>query len=694
MNTLKRISAIVLALVMVLSLGVTVFAAEPVTEQGPFTITINKKTTDVAGGVDNAKHTYEAYQVFAGTVAKDGDKVTLSNIEWGNGLDIWQADGKTLDTTKYGKLIEELQKIDIGTDGVSNKPFASITTDTTAEKIAEILNDTTKLAKNHPLAQKFADAVSLHLSSTHYDSTEDDYSYEIEVPNGGYYLIKDKDNSLKDGESAYTDFVLEVVHSLTVTAKADAPELDKVIVEEGEDVKQNEVSIGDTITYKLKSKVPDMEGYNYYKFVVTDTFSEGLTFDGATAYDELTKKGMKVTIDGQPLTLCSGENHGEDGHACDYYVNVKDGGVIEIVFVNFIQYADKKGKDIVITYTATLNEKAKVTKEGNENKADLDFSNNPNYKYDKDTDEFKPDEPKGETPESKTTTWTTGAKIYKYYLEDEQNRDAKTALAGAQFTISGEKLNKVVEYGSVFLAESDKNNETKLEELGVKSADAASAEYKYWKLTNGSYTTTSPTTEGIDKTQYEGYTDDDHINELTKYALVDFTKVQTQASGTITLEGYTDEDGNIVFDGLEAGTYHITEVTAPNGFNKLKEDIILEIDCVWDTDHYDWYYRYYKAGTQVESGKPSDENGLETIENYTGDSKWTKYYCKTTGENDAECVVEIENKQGLELPSTGGMGTTIFYIVGGLMLVVALAVCVAKVMAPKAVSTKLTAENI
>jgi LPXTG-motif cell wall-anchored protein len=39
---------------------------------------------------------------------------------------------------------------------------------------------------------------------------------------------------------------------------------------------------------------------------------------------------------------------------------------------------------------------------------------------------------------------------------------------------------------------------------------------------------------------------------------------------------------------------------------------------------------------------------------------------------------EVENKSGIELPETGGIGTTIFYIVGGLLAVAAVVLLVTK----------------
>ena len=46
--------------------------------------------------------------------------------------------------------------------------------------------------------------------------------------------------------------------------------------------------------------------------------------------------------------------------------------------------------------------------------------------------------------------------------------------------------------------------------------------------------------------------------------------------------------------------------------------------------------------------------------------------------NGATGTVEIENNTGTELPSTGGVGTTIFYVIGGLLMAVAVVLLVTK----------------
>ena len=103
--------------------------------------------------------------------------------------------------------------------------------------------------------------------------------------------------------------------------------------------------------------------------------------------------------------------------------------------------------------------------------------------------------------------------------------------------------------------------------------------------------------------------------------------------------GYVDENGVLTFEGLGEGTYTITELVAPNGYNLLKDPITITITANATLEGCTW---------TVKNG----ETGL-------------------TAGADHLFAFDVENNSGTELPSTGGTGTTIFYILGSLLVVVA-----------------------
>lgn len=96
-------------------------------------------------------------------------------------------------------------------------------------------------------------------------------------------------------------------------------------------------------------------------------------------------------------------------------------------------------------------------------------------------------------------------------------------------------------------------------------------------------------------------------------------------NGTIT-DITTPGDGKFTIQGLGAGTYYLTEIKQPDGYNKLAKSVKVEIDV----------------------------NGAITVDGklITGVDK----------------LVKVENKTGKVLPSTGGAGTTMIYLIGGALV--------------------------
>ncbi len=112
---------------------------------------------------------------------------------------------------------------------------------------------------------------------------------------------------------------------------------------------------------------------------------------------------------------------------------------------------------------------------------------------------------------------------------------------------------------------------------------------------------------------------------------VTYTVATTEQIKTVS----TITAGQVKIVGLAAGKYYLEEIKAPEGYNKLLNDVEITID----------------------------DTGKVTIKG-----------------NDAVTSnqVKIENKQGTELPSTGGIGTTIFYVVGGLLMTAAVVLLITK----------------
>ena len=413
----------------------------------------------------------------------------------------------------------------------------------------------------------------------------------------GYYVVEDA-----GAATPISALILDTTNpDVTLEIKADQPGIEKKIDGETDTddtteglVDYNNAAIGDKVPYVLTTRVPDMTGYTKYYFVVNDTLSKGLSFNGdvtITLGDTTLKKDTDYTV-------TATEN--ADGTTS-----------VEIVFKNFIQYKNAEKRNITITYSATVNGQAVIGVAGNPNAVTLTYSNNPNISDSGTTDQpDKPTEnsPVGETPEDETRTYVTAIELIK--VDPEGNR-----LTDAEFTVTGQKTNIVLLRKDVF---------TKAEEGD------------YWKLKNGTYTTTEPTEET--KAGYESITD--------RYSKE--TKVETiRTKENVTATGVVGSDGILRVEGLSAGEYTITEVKAPAGYNLLKTPIVIRI-------------------------------GWSAPAASSTDCSWT-----VSGVEGAEVIgglvkVTIENNAGTELPSTGGIGTTIFYVLGGALVLAAVVLLVTR----------------
>lgn len=119
----------------------------------------------------------------------------------------------------------------------------------------------------------------------------------------------------------------------------------------------------------------------------------------------------------------------------------------------------------------------------------------------------------------------------------------------------------------------------------------------------------------------ENATEADAIKFTSNGAFYRYTIDQTNGGGNTTLVSPTE--GRFEIQGLEAGTYYLKETEAPKGYNKIQKSIKIEI---------------------LEDGSIKVDNNA-----ITGD-------------------VRVQNNRGSILPSTGGMGTTLIYVVGSILV--------------------------
>ena len=511
MKKIKKIFALLIAMVMVLgTMSMSAFAADT-NPKG--SITINPAVTDPQADTT----TYEAYKIFDmttnGATDDDGNYTAVAytiNSNWANFFAAGGPGASYIVATNPGSLNP------IAVDGTTK--YINITD----SNVAAFAKAAYEYAMTAPVAATTSKTVAKGTKTVEFTGLD-----------LGYYMV------YPVGASINIDTYTSIV-SLTSTSpdaeiaqKAKYPTLTK----EADDIS---VEVGQKVTYTLKSTVPDTTGYTKYEMVFADTTTAGLTFDGVSS--------IKVTIGGTELA------------AADYSVSTANPDFELTIDMLKDQDGKKVAKytyddEIVVTYTATVNEAAVVKID--ENNATLKYNNNP-----------KDDTSTGTTPPVVVKTYSS-----KVVIEKVDGADSSKMLEGAKF---------VLRCKTPGTAEGD-SHET----------DLAAGKYYFYDATAKNVKWVTP----------------------ASVVAADLAK-----DTTITVVT-TDANGAANFDGLEDGVYELIEVEAPKGYNLLTTPTEFTI-----------------------AGSDTDVQALTV-------------------------TAEVKNNSGTMLPSTGGIGTTIFYIIGAILVI-------------------------
>jgi len=539
----------------------------------------------------------------------------LTELQWGTGV-------------TPAALISELNT-NKDTLGIN-----TLATDASAQTVGEELAKIKDASKKELLAKIFNESGILTSTKTELTKgTGDNASKYTATLTDGWYLVIDSstlDNT--NGPKVRSANLLQIVGNTSIDTKHSLPTLTKKIIDKVDSdndnvldrIDANTAAIGDIVTYEIKTQVPDVTGYNKYFFVVEDTLSAGLTYNATS---------ISVKIGSTELTKdTDGHTDSEKGK---YYVETEGTTKIKVVFEDFLAYIKdnsiNKDTDITITYTATLNNQANTSpSEGNPNKAKLIYSNDPNVTY-TGTPGTTPDEPKppvgetpgevvGETPEDIVKTYTTAIKIKKVDQDGQP-------LKGATFKLTGSNLKEVlIASGATFTV--DNTNGT------------------YWKLKNNSYTTTDPATLSSEMQEL-------YDSKTTKYTKTPTAATAQEAtlSGTdtvVSVSATVDDSGILTFTGLNVGNYVLEEIGVPANYNKADNISFTIGTSAIDENSVTWT-------------KSNDNNKVGSFD--------------TT---DNLFPVTIENRMGSTLPTTGGIGTKLFYIIGSMLVAGSIVLLVTK----------------
>ncbi len=219
--------------------------------------------------------------------------------------------------------------------------------------------------------------------------------------------------------------------------------------------------------------------------------------------------------------------------------------------------------------------------------------------------------------------------------------DGQGSTTAATIRDAGNKSEAYVSYGAADPAEtSPKTSDT------VYVYDLTVSKY-YKDSSNSDAVTALP---GAKFKIYKSADTKTYYAQVTGGKLTGWT--ETEADGTELESGAISGDkSTFKVEGLDAGEYFLVETEAPEGFNILTAPVVFRIDAKYDAD---------AAGNNI---VVKEESGYPTTDP-------TPY-----AENN---TIEVENNSGSRLPSTGGIGTTIFYIVGSVLAVGAIILLITK----------------
>lgn len=345
MKHARKLTSLLLALVMVFALAVTVAADGGTGTTGTGSITVDNP---IEG------QNYTAYKIF--DVVYDGAKKNYSYT--------------IKDTSEWYQTV------------------SGYTTGLTLTKVGDTTSNTYVVTTTDAFSPAaFADALkkALDADSTAFNGTSltrNGTQATATVNELGYYFVTSTNGALCN--------LTTTNPHITIHDKNDMP-FEKTAPE-------TSVEVGQTVNYTIKGKVPDYTGFKTYTYLITDTMSKGLTF----------KKDVKVTVDGTDVTTACPPTYDVEKNANKFTVSIP-------------VKSYPIGKEILVTYSAVVNENAVAVVSTNE--AKLTYSNNPT------TGETKDSQPQ------KKEVYSAKIVIDKF----ETGKQDTVKLEGAEFVLYKEE---------------------------------------------------------------------------------------------------------------------------------------------------------------------------------------------------------------------------------------------------------------
>ena len=469
MKHMSKIFALVLALVMVLSLATTAFAAD---------IVVDDK--DVEGAE------YAAYKLLNLTTSL---KAEGTHPEECNGTK------HVSDCYNYAYTVNEDYRVAMQT--------ALVDADATDDEIIDAISN-----MDADEIRDFADAVYAQVKTKTADYTTDTNTFA--GVDQGYYLIVETETGSAEGfdEDTYSLVMLDTAgqNEVKIETKEELPTSQKKVkdandtegsVTDWQDSADHD--IGDEVPFQIIFTLPsDFAEYENYFVGIHDVQAAGLTYNNDLVVTVNGNEALDLT-DAFTCTEIDAEHTcDKENSKCTFHIQCAD-IIAAATAAGITLEADDQ---IVFEYTSTLNEDAVLGSTGNPNEMTIEFSNNP---YGDGT---------SETPKDRVIVFTFKVNVNKYTTIDEQ----EVALPGAGFTLYKEVATQTADAktGAAIKTELAANpaikagalkNEAYYEIAAVVEVDATGAIFGFEGIDDGNYVlveTTIP--EGYNAWNAEAFT--------------------------------------------------------------------------------------------------------------------------------------------------------------------------------------------
>ena len=277
----------------------------------------------------------------------------------------------------------------------------------------------------------------------------------------GYYLILDLENWAEhpDGLVSTKPILANVDEcGVVLVSKDSRVVLDKEIVENNQDYKENDYAIGDTINYRVDSNFPTYAAEVKAEdilFKFTDELSDGQVFNAGSLVITAHKQGVVDDIQ-----LKQGEHYSASisSHAM----------VVDFFGDTVLEYA---GCTLKFEYSTTLTAEAQANVDpAADNHAMIEFKNNPGI-----TDE--------------TNRVEDETKVFTYILDFQKLKDeTREYMSGAKFRLDYKSPNGLQEKSLVFTKKTEGNVDIYIpSNTGVAEIETAGREIRFYGLDAGSY---------------------------------------------------------------------------------------------------------------------------------------------------------------------------------------------------------------